>query len=743
MELWNEVPDDTDEVEIVPVNPSDVKDAAPVEPNVLAHVKRIQEKIASDKRFHSKAFTRMRRDMFMARKGYDPKQYPGATSYVANICGRHVKQKTAALYAKNPKAVARRKERLDFAIWDEDPKSLMMAMQTVEMAQQAIASAPQQMDPVTREVVPALPAFPPEMEEAFKVAQETLADYQQGMARRRDVTKLGKTLEILYAQALSEQKPLDFKSAMKKLVRRTCTTGVGYAELGFQRQYGPRPGMTEKLADARTRLDHLRSLAESAEAGDFDPDDAEIAELQTAVAALEIEPEIILREGLIIDYPPSTRVIPDELTRSIVGFIGANVLTVEYLFTVDQVKEMFGVDLGKNYRGYSVNGSLSREASERSNYVQDDDPDMNEPRRDEKSGCGMVCVWKHFDKPSGLVYYVADGYDRWLREPAAPDVFVEDFWPVYALTFNDVEDENELFPPSDVTLMNDQQHEYNRSRQGQREHRKAARPRWAGARGALDEEAIKILTTAEPFTVSLINRDPTTKLSDLLEPIQVPGVDPNLYSTDQYFTDIQFVVGTQEAQFGGIAKATATESAISAGASATSDGSSIDDLDAFLTSLARASGQILLKEMSEEQVKVIAGPGAYWPHQSLAEIADEIFLEVQAGSSGKPNQAVEVQKWTQLAPILERIPGISPTWFARETIRRLDDNADLTEAMAEGLPSIMAQNKMNQTPPPGVDPNADPNAQGEQGADNAPTPSPQPEGGSDAAFGSNQTGAFA
>jgi hypothetical protein len=532
---------------------------------------------------------------------------------------------------------------------------------------------------------------------------------------------------------------------MKKLVRRTCTTAVGYAELGFQREYGPRPGMTERLADARERLAHLENLAAQVEADDLDPDAPERAELAASIASLQEEEEILIREGLIIDYPPSTCVIPDQLTKSLVGFVGARHVTIEYMFTVDQVQEMFGVDLKKNYRGYTASSSIAREAANNSNDVLEDENEYT-PKMDVREGVGLVRVWKNYDKPSGLVYFVADGYDRWLRPPAAPDVFVEDFWPLYALTFNDVEDENALFPPSDVALLYDQQHEFNRSRQGQREHRKAARPRWAGARGALDEEAIKTLTTAEPFTVSLINRDPATKLADLLEAIQVPGVDPNLYSTDQYFTDVQLVVGTQEAQFGGLAKATATESAISAGASATADGSSVDDLDAFLTVLARASGQILLREMSEEQVKLVAGPGAFWPHQTLPEVADEIFLEVQAGSTGKPNQSLEVDKWAKLAPLLMQIPNISPVWIARETIRRLDDNADLTEALSEGAPSVMAANSLAQAEAkmagpaaqPGSEPGNEPQSQGAEGANNQPQPSPQPEGGSDPAFGSNQ-----
>lgn len=722
--LTNEIPDD----ETLPPPEKDEEVEAPESEKALVH--KIQKLVRGDIDHHKKAFEIMRRDMFVARNGYDPKLYPGATSYVANICGRHVKQKTTSLYAKNPKATAKRRETLDFTVWDENPESLKLAFQTVQMAPQLLASMP---SPGVDEFgQPMAPDIPPEMEEAFNVAQATIADYQQGMARRKQIEKLAKTLEILYAQATREQKPVDFKTGMKKLVRRACTTAVGYVELAFQREKGPRPEMAEKLADARARLDHLRRLAEQVEDGTIEPDDAEIAELEASIAALEQEPEIVLREGLIFDFPQSTQVIPDRMTKSLVGFIGARHLTVQYIYTSDQVREQFGVDLGKEFTGYGLNGRSGAEDTS-VNVVQDDDREHGP--KTEGNGAGNVCVWKTFDKLSGLVYLTVDGYDKWLRPPAAPDVFVEDFWPVYALTFNDVEDEDSLFPPSDVALIMSQQHEYNRARQGQREHRMAARPRWIGAKGALDEEDMKAVAAAQAFTTTLVGLPPQTKIRDLLETIPVPGVDPNLYETNQFFTDIQFVVGASEATFGGTAKATATESAIAANSSASSDGSSIDDLDSFLTVIARASGQILLREMSEEKVKEIAGPGAFWPHQSLSDIAGEVFLEVEAGSSGRPNEAIELQKWEKLFPILLQVPGISPTWIARQSVRLLDANVDLAEALMEGVPSLIAQNAAAQ-PSPG-DPASDPNAQGGEGGDNAPV-GPGGSGGSDPAFGSNQ-----
>lgn len=707
----------------------EAEDAKPPESD-LALVKRILSRVKADKAHHSKAFKRMERDMFVASNGREESWDAG--NYSANIAGRHVKQKTAALYAKNPKAVARRRETLDFAVWDETPDSLLMAFQTVQMAQQMMAQAALQIDPLTGV------ALPPPMPPGFEQAQAIVADFQQGLERRTQIKKFGKTLEILFAQAVREQKPLDFKTAMKQVVRRACTTGVGYVELNFQREMGPRPSVLEQLADARARLEHLRVLTERASEGEFDDTDAEAAELMHSIEALRAEEEIVLREGLVFDYPLSTKVIPDLMCRSLVGFVGARHLTLEYLFTKDQVREMFPeATLDKDYTGYQANGKvMGGEGSANAVLTSmDDNGDEGQSVHNEAVE-GLVCVYKHYDKGTGLVYFVAEGHSKFLRAPAAPDVFVEDFWPVYALTFNEVENEKDLFPLSDVGLMLPMQNEYNRARQGMREHRDAARPRWAYAQGRLSEEDAKKLADARPFDVIGLQMDGQTKLADILEPIPVPGVDPNLYGTDQFFTDIQFTVGSSEAQMGGISRATATESAIAANASKTSDSASIDDLDAFLSVIARAAGQILMKEMSPEKVIEIVGPGAVWPPMSLADIAAEVYLEVEAGSSGKPNQAVEIDNFQKMAPFMMQTPGINPAWVAKEVVRRLDDKADMVEAIAANIPSIVMQNQMTQ---PGTgDPATSPEAQGGQGAQNAPAAPPEDMRGSEPAFGSNQ-----
>jgi hypothetical protein len=85
--------------------------------------------------------------------------------------------------------------------------------------------------------------------------------------------------------------------------------------------------------------------------------------------------------------------------------------------------------------------------------------------------------------------------------------------------------------------------------------------------------------------------------------------------------------------------------------------------------------------------------GAVWPDVDRDSVARNVYLEIQAGSTGRPNKSQEVQNAVQLVPLLQRVPGISPEWLANEIIKRMDDRLDLSDAFAEHLPSMEAMNQ--------------------------------------------------
>jgi len=131
--------------------------------------------------------------------------------------------------------------------------------------------------------------------------------------------------------------------------------------------------------------------------------------------------------------------------------------------------------------------------------------------------------------------------------------------------------------------------------------------------------------------------------------------------------------------------------------------------------MARAGGQILLQEMSDAQVKQIVGPGAIWPQQNRTEIAQEIELEVIAGSSGMQNQAHDVQVRERIFPLLFQIPGISHEWIVRDILRVLDDRMDYEDAIDTTALSIQMMNGQAQAA-------ANRGPEAAAGSSNAPTP---------------------
>lgn len=715
-------------------------------------IKRILETIRRDKDHFKNAFKRMDRSAFIALHGRDPEW--SEKNYSANIVGQHINMKTAALYAKNPRVVARRKESLDFVVWDETMESLQLAMQTVAAGGAAIQAAEvanataAQMNAANQGVFapmghnggpplePVQPQLPPGYEQAVAIVQ----DFQQGMEIRSKLKKFGRTLELVFADAMRQQTPLDFKHSMKRLARRALTMGVGYVEMSFQQDYGIPQDVSNALADHRTRIAHLQSLMNEAAEGEIDEYSAEIAELEQMIASLEAQPQVVMRKGLRFDFIQATRVIPDRMVTALPGFVGCNHITIEYIRPKCDVEEAFGVKLGTNYTPYTVDGKRL--------YGDARGVDTGGDEFDSAEGVfgargkdsDLVCLYKHFDKRSGLVYYLVDGHAKYIKPPAAPEVTVPRFWPVYPLTFNDVESEKEVYPKSDVERLENIQAELNRSRQGKREHRDAARPRWAYAAGSLDEDKdIPLLKKARPFDVIPLNGlDPSQDVSKVLQPIPVPGVDPNLYDTNEIMQDAALSVGAQAAQLGGMTKSTATQAAIADGSNSSIDSSGTDDLDSFLTMMARDGGQILMGNMTKEDVVKIAGRGAVWIEDlgmTPEQIFDEVFLEVEAGSTGKPNQANEIRNMKELGPLLLQVGSIPPTWLAREMVRRLDDRIDLTEAVAAGIPAIVAQNRQAQVAQ--GDPQRDPAQQGGEGGDKNATPSGP--SGSAAPMGNNQS----
>lgn len=691
--------------------------AAPVSGNTPApevptarktHVADLISEIKKDKEHWKPVFERMRTCTKLAANGTTSSTAAKAPDgmYVVPIINRHINQATATLYAKNPKAVAKRKKKLLYKLWDGDPATITAAFQAIQPPQPPVGpdGAPMQAPPAPIDPMTGQPApFQPDPN-----AVALLEEIAQAKAMLLQYERMAETMELLFAYFLQEQDS-GYKEQFKALVRRVKVCGVGYIDLGFQRQMQRNPDIAAQIADVSSQVAAIEAGITQLQSGDIEADTAKAEELRLLMEDLQQKVDVIVREGPTLSFPRAWEVIPDRRCRHLKTFAGARRVSREFNMTAEEILETYKVDVGKNFTAYKSLSAPGGGAVE----TKVDPTD------------GTARVWVVQDKRKQQSYVVCDGYPDFLVEPSEPDVRIERFWTIFPLVFNEVESDDgdeavSIFPPSDVWNARHMQTEYNSKRQGRREHIIAARPGWVSPRGSLEEEDKKNLAAKQAFEVIELNALATgEKLSDKLQGIPVPGMDPNLYETETTFADIQRVVGSQAANLGGTSGDTATESSIAEHSRDTANASDVDDLDTMLSQLARALGQLMLTELSKETVLEIAGPGAVWPDlpPSREEIVKDLILEVEAGSSGRPNNAAVLANYERAMPWLSMLPGVNPAPLAKKGLQALDIDTD--DMIVEGAPSIMALNQMaGRNAQAGAGPNA-PENQGGQGSDNA------------------------
>ena len=327
-----------------------------------------------------------------------------------------------------------------------------------------------------------MPAPPPPMPapEEMMNAQAVMADAQTVKQQMAQLNKIAKTLEILYDYEISEQQQ-NFKSMMKMTVRRAATSGVGWTRLGFQRIMGPSPDRDSRIADMQQQLDLVERIAADIADDEVDRDSAAAEQLRLTLQAIQEEDDIVLREGLLFTWPKSTAIIPDPRCIQLRDFLGCDWVAEEFISRSTRSRKPTA----------SMSAAITPPTAHRHRHrlrarsrLMAGQHEQTARRATPASTTGDAdncLVWEVFNKRDGLVYVVCDGYPDFLKEPAAPDVYTDRFWPWFLTAFNEVD--GKVYPPSDVSLIRPMQRELNRARQGLREHRFANRPAMRLRRG--------------------------------------------------------------------------------------------------------------------------------------------------------------------------------------------------------------------------------------------------------------------
>lgn len=677
--------------------PADVPEAT------KALVGKWTDKIVAARKGRHETFKQMRENQQFARYG-STKEWHESGKYTVPILARHINQSVATLYARNPKSIATRRPRMMYKLWDGRQDSLKAALEGIQMS---MGQPPSMGDPA--QGIPPSPGMMPTPPDPNQVAlvQEVIQVQQQNLM----LDRMARTISMLWEYYLQEQ-GTNYKQQLKSAVRRAKVCKVAWVKLGYQRIMEPRPDVVGQINDITSKISAIEATLGKVEEDKIEETSAEMEQLRLNLKDLERDKEMMVREGPVISFPRADQIIVDLKCIHLKSLAGAEFLAEEFEMTPDEIKKVYGVDIKSEFKWYASDGN-----------PYDKDPKDCTAR-----------VYQVWDQVNLQVSVICEGYCGWLREPATPENWLERFWPYFPLVFNEVEDAKDIYPSSDIEYGKHIQSEYNRSREGLREHRIAARPFYVTAKGLDRDEKDKLANHAAQEIIEMPTLAANQKVEDLIQRGPTQPIDPNLYEVEGVFNDLLRGVGTQESQLGGMSRGTATESTIAEQSMSASNSDQVDDLDEMLSDLFRAGGQLMLLNVAKDTVVEIVGPGAVWPDtpQTRSEAAQEIYLEMAAGSSGRPNQAAELAKLERAMPYLQQMPGLNPEPLIRKYETLLEFDPD--ELVAEGMPSMTALNAMMakmQMGSAGGDPATEGAAGASGGAQNAPTtqqnePGPQP-----------------
>lgn len=617
-------------------------------PSVAAHVKAWLARIKTGEDKWCDDFERMRENMRFASgiQWQGQKDIVHEDRYTANVTLQMIRHKVANLYARNPEIEVKRRKRMDFAIWDETMESLQEAFQA---SMQGLMSGM------------------PNME-----AMATMSDHMRGRAMQAMVDRICKTIEIVYDYQVDCSKP-EFKEQMKQLVTRVVTCGVGYCRLYFIRD-GESPLSTvdtRHTVEDRARV--ARVIANKLLDGDIEEDDAQVETLKSLSLSIGVSSqygdEYELSERIEFDFPQPTSIIPDPRCRSLKEFVAARWIAQRFDLTLDEINEVFNL---------SLEASEIKSGNDPENALplpKDATSELDKQRRH--------CVYEVLDSITKTCFFVMKGHDDYLKPPYPLDPCVAGFWPTFALTFNDIESSDDsstsIFPPSDVDLIKHSQKEWNRTRDALRAQRNANAPKYPVRKGMLTDADKEKLRECQPNEVIELEGIPSDqKPSDFIVPLQVARIDPAVYDTAPLEQDMMLAGGAQQANIGPAQPdVTATVGTIAEQSRVTVSSSNVDDLDGFLSRIAQAGCEMALRSFSPQTVQRIAGVGASWPTQDLADYLNMIIISIKAASSGRPNQALDVANRERVVPLLLSA-GANPIPVIEDLVRALDPNIDVS-----------------------------------------------------------------
>jgi hypothetical protein len=512
-----------------------------------------------------------------------------------------------------------------------------------------------------------------------------------------------RTLEIVIS---SLWKKGNLKKPARKGVRSVLSNGEGWFKATMVSEKRPQPEIETALNDAQethARLIAQQKLLEDPQNQDPETLEAEKAEKEALIDELKEKLELAVTKMFIIDYVETENIQVSTDINCIENYTDADWIGNEIYKTKEDALSQFtrltpeDIKSAKVYYQRAPKELTTREMDNvlpQGMLTAESAQAFTTSTSAQESPAFLRCVeiWDRRDKQ---IRTMIDGVKKWAKEPYPPPYPTSRFYPYFYFAFYEVDGQRHAQSLS--WRLYKLQDEYSATRSNFRLTRERSIPGVLFNATMLDEvEAKKLTESKSQEYTALRPSDPSVPLGNLFAPKPVQGIDMRLYDPTLILNDMERISGVQEALSAAINSPgnpkTATEANIQQSGTQARTTSDRDNLESMLTDLAQYTAQQALQCLEVRDVQRLAGTKAFWPEgMDIEDLFTLVEIQIEAGSTGKPRQATDMQAWGTILPLIQKSLQEIEQAFAtgnipmanalielvKETMLRLGDESDV------------------------------------------------------------------
>jgi hypothetical protein len=508
-----------------------------------------------------------------------------------------------------------------------------------------------------------------------------------------DIKLFCNTLEKVTNRALEHAQ---LKNRAKSTVRAALTCSFGILKVMYQRDVGEDAYIQGRINDQQENRLAIRDLKQDLDDGSQKKHHEEKeVELEEQLLGIYEQSEVWSAEGLVIDRVLTENLLIDPSVCEFWDYTDADWMCQVIPMKRAQAEALYKKNLA-NAKIYQAGQSEpSHKKAKRLASMQLEAGPVTDDQQ--------IAVLEIWDRTTQRVYTMVEGATEWLREPYSPSRAGERWYPFFLLPYQVVD--GQFVGPSLVDLTERLQDEHNEARDRFNQHRDLCIPGWV-ASADINEKTIKKHSDSRFGEITIVDTE-GKPLNQVIIPRGHPKIDPIVYDTSAVRYDWEQVTGLQDAARSTVVRPkTATEANILQRALSGRVFEFKDQIEDWLQEIAQYSAQVLLQELTKEQVErylgapitkttmvdgklTISKEKTYdWPELSKERIFDMVDLRIRAGTTGAPDGIEEKEGWLKVLPMVTSLSIQMQNLQARgmdyehirsllrETLLRYDDRID-------------------------------------------------------------------